>query len=61
MSYLRGDSFLLSRNTLQKTIQYTSKSFVMIDSYCPPECYLSHKNPPLVPFLDRIITVIAIK
>ena len=29
------------------------KSFVVVDGYYPPVCYLSHRNPPLIPFLDQ--------
>ena len=47
VSYLRDDDFLFSRNTMYK------KSFFVIDGYYPPVCYLYHRNPPLISFLDR--------
>jgi len=51
--YLRDDDFLFSRNTMHKKHTMYKKGFVVIDGYFPPVCYLSHRNPPLIPFLDQ--------
>jgi hypothetical protein len=53
VSYLHDDGFLFSRNTMHKNHTMYKTNFVVIDVYYPPVYYLSHRNPPLVLFLDQ--------
>ena len=53
VSYLRDDDFLFSRNTMPKNHTMYKKSFIVIDGYYPHVCFLPHRNPPLIPFLDQ--------